>query len=163
MTLNKIVDIIVSMLTIREGVDMNIGLEIRSLVNLMVRYTHKLSENGDLSMQQAAIIKHLLQNKDKDTTSKDLEGVFSMRRSTCSRMLTTMQNKDLIMRIDDPVDSRKKLIIPTAKSIGIISSIKSKFDELEEKIRENISKEDLDVFFSVIDQIKQNITVEDEE
>lgn len=140
---------------------MNIGLEIRGLVNLMVRYTHKLSENGDLSMQQAAIIKYLVQNK--DTTSKDLEAVFSMRRSTISRMLTTMQNKDLIMRIDDPVDSRKKLIIPTAKSIGIISSIKSKFDELEEKIRENISKEDLNVFFSVIDQIKQNITVEDEE
>lgn len=142
---------------------MNIGLELKSLMNLIVRYTHKLSENGDISMQQAAIIKYLIQNQDKEITSKELESVFSMRRSTISRMLTTMENKALIIRMDDPVDLRKKVIKPTEKSIGIISNIKSKFNDLEQKIRENISKENLDIFFQVMDQIKQNITVEDEE
>ena len=141
---------------------MNIGLELKSLMNLMVRYTHKLSELESLSMQQAAIVKYLIHHKDKDLNSKDLEQAFSMRGSTCSRMLKAMEQNDMVVRIDDKTDSRKKIIKPTEKSIQIIHNIKSKFDEMEKRIKENISKEDLEVFFRVIDQIKQNITVEEE-
>ncbi|WP_025725405.1 MarR family winged helix-turn-helix transcriptional regulator [Acholeplasma granularum] len=141
---------------------MNIGLELKSVMNLIVRYTHKLSELQNISMQQAAIIKYLMHHQNEDINSKDLEIAFSMRGSTCSRMLTTMEQNDLIMRIDDQNDSRKKIIKPTEKSIRFISSIKDKFDEMEEKIKQNITLEDLEIFKKVIEQIKQNITLEDE-
>ena len=140
-----------------------IGLELRSLMNMIVRYTHKLSAEEEMSMQQAAIIKYLVNNSNRDINSKDLEEVFSMRRSTCSRMLKLMENRNLVERLDDPSDSRKKIIKPTKKSNDIISSIENKFDEMDDVISKNISEEDLNTFFSVLDQIKININDKKEE
>lgn len=139
-----------------------ISLELKSLMNLIMRYTHKESSQHDISMQHAAIIKYLIKNNDKDVHPKELEENFMMRKSTCSRMLSLMEYNGLIERKDDIIDSRKKIISLTPKALNIYNQIQSKFENIEDMMAQNIDKKDLEVFFKVLDQIKLNITEEKE-
>lgn len=141
----------------------SIGIELRNLMNLIIRHTHKTSGTEEISMQHAAIIKYMTKNKDKDIHPKDLEEVFMMRKSTCSRMLSLMEKNNLIIRIDDALDSRKKIIKLTDKSIQICNYIEDKYEKLDDKMSNNINPEDLDIFFKVLDQIKNNIIEEKED
>ena len=42
-----------------------IGLELRNLMNLIVRYTHKDVNQSQLSMPHGAIIKYLIENNQR--------------------------------------------------------------------------------------------------
>lgn len=142
---------------------MKIGIELKNVMNLIVRYTHKLSDHEVITMKQAAILKYLIDNNTKDITSKDLEDNFSMRRSTCSRMLSTMESNGFIVRVNDEFDTRKKTIKLTEKSISIFKQIDERFISMEENVRKNIDEEELQIFFKVLEQIKQNLITENEE
>jgi len=139
-----------------------VGLELKRLMNLIVRYFHNFADDYDLSMNHAAIIKYLVKNKDENVYTKDIEKIFNVRSSTTSRMLTLMEFNGLIERIDDKNDTRRKIIKPTKKAIEVVNSINNKLEEVEIKLKENIKKDELDIFFKVVEQMKQNIKVEDE-
>ena len=139
-----------------------VGLELKRLMNLIVRYFHNFADDYDLSMNHAAIIKYLVKNKDENVYTKDIEKIFNVRSSTTSRMLTLMEFNGLIERIDDKNDTRRKIIKPTKKAIEVVNSINNKLEKVEIKLKENIKKDELDIFFKVVEQMKQNIKVEDE-
>lgn len=140
-----------------------IGLELRNLMNLIVRFTHKDQMNETISMPHAAIIKYLINHEGKEVNPKDLEEAFMMRKSTCSRMLQLMENNGLIERIDDKEDSRKKILHLTKKALSIYKEIEVKYDDMEIQMVQNINQEDLETFFKVLDQIKLNLLEEKEE
>lgn len=135
-----------------------IHYELRNLMNVVIRFIHQASDQEALSMSHAAIIKYLIKNQDKEIYIKDIQDTFIMRKSTCSRMLSLMEKKDLIKRIENPIDTRKKMIQLTDKGIQIHSLIASKFDAMDQRMAQNISPSDLEVFYKVLEQIKTNMT-----
>ena len=94
----------------------------------------------------------------KEVYQKDLEELFNMRRSTISGILKNMEKNNLIERIDSPKDARIKQIILTESSKKIGNTIKKQRDIYEKKLKQNISNDDLEIFYKVIDQIKENIS-----
>ncbi len=96
-------------------------------------------------------------NRHRDIFQKDFEQEFNIRRSTASNILSLMEKNGLIKRVSVPYDARLKKIELTEKALQIQSVVDDAFNSLELLMRKNISEEELDVFFAVLDKINSNL------
>lgn len=103
-----------------------IGAEIRGLQNLISRQLEGLTSNlGEnlISGPNLFILKYLMENEGKDVFQCDLEKVLSVTKSTCSKVLTTMQQKGLIERSSVSDARYKKSALPKKEKVWSKSSI----------------------------------------
>lgn len=135
-----------------------IALEIKLLDNLIGR---KLIQNEKdkkkLSHVQVSIIKYLFENREKTIYQNDLESFLNVRRSTISGILKTLEKRNFIKRVDSKKDARKKEILLTDYSYQKSKIMKKKVTEFETLLTKNISYEELNIFFNVVDKIKENL------
>ena len=96
-------------------------------------------------------------NRDRDVFQKDFEQEFNIRRSTASNILSLIERNGLITRESVPYDARLKKIVLTQKALDVQSVVDKAFEKLEETMRKDISEEELQVFFGVIDKINNNL------
>ena len=97
------------------------------------------------------------QEKGEPAYSKDIEKEFNLRRSTVSMVIKLMESKGLIERKSVEADGRLKQLTLTDKAKEIDGFVKKDIAETEQKIMQNISKEELEIFFGVMDKIKGNL------
>lgn len=100
---------------------------------------------------------YFCRNSHKDIFQKDFEKEFDIRRSTASNILSLMEENELIKRESVPYDARLKKIVLTEKALQINQVVIDAFDRMEKKITEDISEEELEVFFTVLDKINNNL------
>ena len=100
-------------------------------------------------------------NKDRDVFQKDFEQEFNIRRSTASNILALIEKNGLIERKSVPYDARLKKITLTRKALDIQQEIDKAFEKLEDTMKKDISQEELEVFFRVIDKINSNLERKD--
>ena len=89
--------------------------------------------------------------------SKDIEAEFKICRSTVTNILKLMEKKGYIKRESVPYDARLKKLVLTDTGRELHEKTKDMIDMLEEQTVAGISKEDLDTFYRVIDQVKNNV------
>ncbi|MDD4291732.1 MAG: MarR family winged helix-turn-helix transcriptional regulator [Clostridia bacterium] len=137
-----------------------IGAEIRNLQNLISRQldNHAASLGfNDISGPNLFILKYLLDNGDKDIFQRDIEKALSVTKSTCSKVLSTMQKKGLIARCSVE-DARLNKIIVTEKGC----ELKTKFDNFiyghDKSLTEGLTEDEITTFLYCIDKIKENVT-----
>lgn len=99
----------------------------------------------------------LHRNKDRDIFQKDFEKEFDIRRSTASHILSLMEENGMITRESVPYDARLKKIVLTEKALNIQTEVMCFFDNLEKEFEKDISEEELQIFYSVLDKINSNI------
>ncbi len=134
-----------------------VAFEIKLLDNLISRkIIENKKENKTLSHVQASILKYLFENN-KTIYQNDLEVFLNVRRSTISGILKTMEKNNLIKRIDSKSDARKKEIVLTDYSIKKSKEMKKKVTLFETLLVKGISYEELEIFFRVIDKLKENV------
>lgn len=138
-----------------------IGYEIKTINNMIERKIiseSKMNNNNNLvTLMQGKIMKYLFVNKDKQIFQKDIEDELKLRRSTVSGILKTMEKNGLITRTDNDKDARKKQVILTDISVNRGNEIKEKMIKFEKELRKNITDEELNIFFIVMEKIKNNI------
>lgn len=139
----------------------NIVYEIKTLDNILNRkiisYTKEQKMKFILSPVQLKILHYLRLMEEEIVYQRDIEKIIESRRSTTSGILNTMEKNDLIKRINTKNDARIKQIILTKYgevTAEQLISYKRKFDD---KIKEDITKEELEIFFKVTNKIKNNI------
>lgn len=138
--------------------------QIKTLEKMILRTLFKdksVPEEKPKSMPtptQMQIIEYILKHRDEDIYQKDLEEVLKLRRATVSGVLQTMEKNNLIVRIVNSEDSRSKKIILNENAKKIFLENEKKIENLEKIIVSDISKEDLEVFSKVIEQMKKNIS-----
>ena len=114
--------------------------------------------DDNLTVSQAYVIDFISnEGKDKEIFQKDLEREFDLKRSSISLMLNNMEKSDLIERVPVTEDARLKKIILTQKSIKIYEKISTAIDSIENKLSENITPEEIKVFQSVLDKIRNSL------
>ena len=96
-------------------------------------------------------------NRDRDVFQKDFEQEFNIRRSTASNILALIEKNGLITRESVPYDARLKKITLTQKALDVQSVVEKAFESLEDTMKKDISEEELEVFFRVIDKINNNL------
>ncbi|MBQ8057128.1 MAG: MarR family transcriptional regulator [Ruminococcus sp.] len=147
-----------------------IGRQIAEINNLIHRKIQKHSfcdapqcdEKSGLSHSSACIIAYLYDHNDVDTFQRDLEKEFNVRRSTMSKILTLLEQKDYIKREEVCTDRRLKKIVLTQKATLIADEIKHQRNTLEEIMAGSITKEELTAFYRTCEKIKQNLSQEDQ-
>lgn len=139
----------------------NIALEIKCMDNMINR--HIINKAKNLKMKftltpvQFRILHYLFKNKEKIIYQNDIEKLIESRRSTTSGILNTMEKNNLIKRVDSKKDARKKRIVLTSSCKGYYNKMLKQRQLFEEKLKENISNEELEIFFKVTEKIKSNI------
>ncbi|WP_343101614.1 MarR family transcriptional regulator [Romboutsia sp. MSSM.1001216sp_RTP31141st1_G3_RTP31141_220114] len=114
--------------------------------------------DDNLTVSQAYVIDFISnEGKDKEIFQKDLEKAFDLKRSSISLMLNNMEKSDLIERVPVTEDARLKKIILTQKSIKLYEKISTAIDSIEDKLSENITPEEIKVFQSVLDKIRNSL------
>ena len=110
-----------------------------------------------LSPVQLKILHYLLVHSKDIIFQRDIEKLIEARRSTTSGILNTMEKNNLIKRESSIQDARSKQILLTDYSIQISNHMLEHKNNFETKVKDNITKEELEIFFKVTEKIKNNI------
>lgn len=117
-----------------------------------VRYNHSISPI------QIKILKYLFTHMKDDVLQHNIETFFSLRRSTVSGVLKTMEKNKLIKRVDNPNDARSKIILLTSEAQAKAGFMQQKAEALEKMLDNGITNKELIMFLDVLDKIKLNLS-----
>lgn len=135
--------------------DKNIGLIFKILSNQMKRKIDSKLNNHVTNIQM--FILRYIDNTQDDIYQKNIEQVLDIRRSTTTEILNVMEREGLIKRKSIDNDKRKRKIILTSKGKEYVNTCKKTISEIEEALLENITEKEKEVFFNVLEKIKNNI------
>lgn len=137
-----------------------IGFVVRRLSNLIKRDVEKSKVKlglDPLSDVNGWAIGYFFDNRNHDIFQKDFENKFSIRPSTASNILKTMEQKGYIERISVESDARLKKIVLTEKAVNLHKKVINEINAREERLKENIKEEDLKIFFEVMSKLTANM------
>ncbi len=137
-----------------------IGYVTRSLSNMLKRCI----DNSDVKKEVDNItgihfwvIGYLYDHRNVDVFQKDFENSFNIRRSTATEIINVMEKRGLVERVRVDNDKRLRKLILTEKSIEYHHKFTEYIESFEKEIIRGIPEEELQIFFSVIEKIKNNI------
>lgn len=145
------------------GREDHIGFHLRTADVLAKRFRDSLSEINPverLTGVQGWVIGYLYEHRDSDIFQRDLEAVFSVRRSTMTNMLQLMEKNGFITREAVSHDARLKKIVLTPKAISTHEHVMQNIQATERKIIEGLTQEEIDVFLHIIKKIEKNLDTE---
>lgn len=115
-------------------------------------------ENVDgITAYNGRIIGFIARNGDREICQRDIEKEFCITRSTASRVLVLMEQKDLIERVSVKGDARLKRLVLTERSHHLNELMRANFEETEEILTEGLTAEELEEFFRLTEKMKGNI------
>lgn len=135
-----------------------IGKEIREVQQLLYRkYELKKEQQSEKLTQVQVHVLMYIHRHDGQVFQKDIEQHLKVRRSTASQILNVLERESYVERMRLESDARMKEIVVTDKTLALIDSMEKHMKETESMLRVNISDNDMETFFKVIDQIKENL------
>ena len=143
----------------------NIGFNVRRLSNYIRRDIEKSSASGKIVLPKGVngwAIHYFYDNRDKEVFQRDFENRFSIRRSTASNILKTMEQNGFIQRVSVESDARLKRIILTEKAIKIHEEIMKDIERRELRLRRGINEEEIDQFLSMVNRFIANLEDEND-
>lgn len=108
---------------------------------------------------QAFILKFIYENqKNGKVYAKDIENEFDMRKPTITGILQLMEQNKLIERKSEGKDARLKEILITKKGLDIVNNVDLNVEQVENKLIENISEEELSTFLKILNKLLKNMS-----
>ena len=83
--------------------------------------------------------------------------MLDVRRSTVTNILHGMEKQELIIRESVDNDARLKKIILTSKANRILNNLDDEVTKTQKLLIKDISEKDLEIYFSVIKKMKENL------
>lgn len=143
----------------------NIGFNIRRLSNYIKRDIEKSSVSQKIDLPKGVngwAIGYFYENRENQIFQRDFENRFSIRRSTASNILKTMEQNGFIKRVSVENDARLKRIILTDKAVKIHQDIMNDITNREERMRKGFSDSEIDAFLSMINRFITNLEEQDD-
>ena len=142
-----------------------IGLEIKTLSNLIERKMHQVAHGpegeGDepaCTKMQGMIIEYLYSNRAKgDLFQRDVEARFSLRRSTATGLLQLMEKRGFLEREPVSYDARLKKLVLTQKALNQRAQIREAIRNMEALLAKGLTQQEVDDFYRIIDKMKHNV------
>ncbi len=130
---------------------------ISKLSNKLRRKIDAFSSRENFSGSQGKVL-HFLLAQSNDVFQKDIEEEYGLRPSTATVLLKKMEQNGLIYREAAANDARWKKIIVSEKALQYKDIVMDDILNLEKELTQGISESDLDVFFSVVEKMLDNIS-----
>lgn len=140
----------------------DIGKHLAQLNNLIHREISKNESakndaSPEISRASSGILIYLSVHKDAPVYQRDLEKEFTVRRSTMSKVLSLLESKGLIVRVNVNSDKRLRKIELTDKAALLTDKLKANAVALEQKMTSGISEKELLAFKSTLIKITNNL------
>lgn len=136
----------------------NLGLEVRILSNLIYNKLNQMTmETENLTIHQCWILQHLTDNAGKEIYQKDIEQLFSIKRSTANQMLRTMESRGFIRRTVSDEDARRNILTVTEDGIAACEHLVKNLYQFMLKLHGDIPKEELEQFQGTLRKLWRNI------
>lgn len=119
-------------------------------------------ESEAISGRNFWILHYLDSHRDQDVFQKDLERVFKIRRSTVSKTVELMEQKQLLVRESVNGDARKKRLRLTPKADTVLREVAKAVDTLERDVRAAFSPQDYDTFMRLLREMCAFLDTPDE-
>lgn len=137
-----------------------IGKEVRRLSYTLKRtlaLQAKQEQHGLNPFQTEVILMvKFSEEEGKYVVQKDIEIELGVKRASVSINLNNMEELGLITRVGIESDGRFKKILLSQKSEDIVAKLRAAVAEVEEKLLDNISSEDMDHLQRIFAQIEAN-------
>lgn len=143
----------------------NIGFNVRRLSNYIKRDIEKSSASGKIVLPKGVngwAIHYFYENRDKEVFQRDFEERFSIRRSTASNILKTMEQNGFIERKSVESDARLKKILLTEKAVKIHEEIMKDIERRETLLRKGFTNAEIEQFLGMIDRFILNLEDEND-
>ena len=134
------------------------GMAIGSMMREVIRLLKtRISEEADikLTMEQIGLMFAIYSTKE-DVIQQDLACSMGKDKSAILRTLDTIETMELVKRVSDTTDRRKKYLILTKKGETVIEQCLEIELELTTKLQEGLSNEEITTFYKVVNHIKTN-------
>lgn len=138
-----------------------IGLEIRRLDHMLARTLQarvKSAGLDEVTLMHGWIIRYLYANRDKDIFQKDMEQHFSIGRSTVTNIIQLMEKKGFVLRESVEHDARLKKVVLTEKGVQSHEMLENLIENLDMSLVEGITDDEISVFYSVVEKLTENLT-----
>jgi len=137
----------------------HLGREIKMISNLIKRNVNPSLELPELTRAQGWIIGFIRMRDENglETFQKDIEKAYEIRRSTATGILHLLEKNGYLKKQSVVEDARLKKLVLTSKAIAVNDKIIAKIEAFEAKLAEGISEEEMEVFYRVIDKMKENL------
>lgn len=135
------------------------GRRISALSNIYRRRLDQLTTQTEYSGAQSKALHFILANyREKAIVQKDIEREYGLRPPTASELLKKMEGSGLIIRKTMQEDARKKQILPTEKALRYKDQVAQNIEGLNASLMRGVSRQDMEVFLQVLDQMVENLT-----
>jgi DNA-binding MarR family transcriptional regulator len=139
-----------------------LGGEIRCLSNLIKRRIDSdpvFSEQNKVTGTHGYILGFLCRKNDANEPvyQRDLEQAFSIRRSTATEVLNTMETNGLILRESSNTDKRLKRLVVTEKGYQTHKLIVSRLNAVDEELINVLTKEEFEALKTALEKLKNNL------
>ena len=138
----------------------HIGFELRQVANIIRREIDNAVSKRNiekLTGMQGRVIGYLCHNGEKEIFQRDIEAEFSIRRSTATTMLQTMEKHGLIKRAPVEYDARLKRILPTDIAVTRHKIFEEEINRVENQVLNGITKKEAETLLSILNKIKKNL------
>ena len=130
---------------------------VSKLSNKLRRKIDAFSSKESFSGSQGRVL-HFILAQSNDVFQKDIEEEYSLRPPTATELLKKMEKNGLIYREAMASDARMKRKIFSEKSLKYKDMVIADITALEEELTKDISQNELDIFFKVIEKMLDNIS-----
>ena len=138
----------------------DIGFKVRMLSNLIRRDVEKSRSEIGINIPKGVngwAISYFYENRKNDIFQKDFENEFSIRRSTASSILKTMEQNGFVERVSVPYDARLKKIVLTDKAVKIHKTVIKDIEKREQRLRKGILQSEIDSFLNTLGKLSANM------
>ena len=115
-------------------------------------YRHNKISADDLQTTHYAFVLAIC--RDPGRSQEELAKELCLNKSTVARNLNCLEEKGYITRNALPMDKRQFSVYPTEKMLAVLPEIKSASGEWMSLLSEGISKEELEIFNSVLERME---------
>lgn len=138
----------------------NVGIELRALDHLMMRRLEgrmRSSQGETITGTNLWIIAYLMRQGEEAVYQRDLEMEFGITRSTASKVLQLMEQKDLIRRESAAHDGRMRTLHLTDRAREIAGALRQEGETIDQCLTQGLSEQEIATFLKYLERMKQNL------
>ncbi len=136
---------------------MSMGMLINSAHRAMTkRFVQNAMKSGlDISLDQWMVLGPIWQLE--SASQKELGEITLKDKTSITRLVDTLEKKNLVVRVEDQIDHRIKRVILTNAGKQLFFDVLPIMEKTREEIRKDISDQDIETFKKVLSSIIVNL------
>ena len=132
---------------------MNLGMLINSAHRAMTkRFVQNAHESG---LDQWMVLGPIWQSG--DASQKELGDMCLKDKTSVTRIIDTLEQKNLVVRVPDQLDHRVNRVILTNAGKQLFYDVLPVMEKTREEVKKNIPDEDIEIFKNVLSSIIHNL------